>query len=195
MPKPSATELFPGRAAPAAPVVTQAPALTVSPIKPLAADRYALKLTISERIAGKLKQAQALTPQAPAGDLLATVLEKALDLYIADRLKQTFAVGRKPRRASPPNGMAAATSRHIPAAIRRAVYIRDGGQCTFVSRAGKRCTALVHLEFHHRKPFSHGGAHTVGNLQVLCKSHNAYHARLDFGDAKITQHVTQSQAH
>ena len=101
VPKPSATELFPGRAVPDAPVVTQAPALTVSPIKPLATDRYALKLTISERIAGKLKQAQALTPQAPAGDLLATVLEKALDLYIADRLKQTFAVGRKPRRASP----------------------------------------------------------------------------------------------
>jgi len=60
------------------------------------------------------------------------------------------------------------TSRNIPAAVRRAVYERDGGRCTFVDAQGGRCTERHRLEFHHdgkgpgagRRPGSRASATT-----------------------------------
>ena len=87
------------------------------------------------------------------------------------------------RAASTPPG---AGARYIPVALRRAVYTRDGGQCGFVDpNTGRRCQARSQLEFHHRVPFARGGAHSLENLCLVCRTHNAYHARRDFGDAHI----------
>lgn len=77
------------------------------------------------------------------------------------------------------------SSRHIPAAVRRAVWERDGGRCRFVDTEGHRCSARRRLEFHHRHPFGCGGGHAVENLRLLCRGHNAYLARLDFGEARV----------
>ena len=37
------------------------------------------------------------------------------------------------------------------------------------------------LEFHHVTPFAVGGATTVENLQLRCRSHNAHEADVFFG--------------
>src|SRR5882724_865769 len=63
----------------------------------------------------------------PDGDL-AAILERALDLLIEDVKKERFAVGRKARQAPKEE---VGSSRHIPDAIKRAVYERDEGRCTF----------------------------------------------------------------
>jgi HNH endonuclease len=49
----------------------------------------------------------------------------------------------------------------IPAALRRAVWERDGGAC-----AG--CGSRFDLQYDHVIPVALGGATTAGNLQVLC---------------------------
>jgi hypothetical protein len=72
-------------------------------------------------------------------------------------------------------------SRYIPAAARREVYERDGGQCTFRSSDGRRCSERGWLEFHHETPFALGGASTAENLTLRCKLHNAFAAEQDFG--------------
>jgi hypothetical protein len=73
-------------------------------------------------------------------------------------------------------------SRHIPAAVRRAVTGRDDGQCTFVSSNGRRCAARAFIEYHHGgMPYAHGGPATVENIALHCRAHNAYEGRRIFG--------------
>ena len=69
-------------------------------------------------------------------------------------------------------------SRHIPAAIRDAVFKRDNGRCTYVGRNGVRCGATIHLQIDHIRPFCQGGKHTIDNLRLLCGKHNRLAARL-----------------
>ena len=76
-------------------------------------------------------------------------------------------------------------SRHIPAAVRRAVYERDQGRCRFVDEQGRRCTARDGLEFHHRHPFGYGGGHTVVAVSLLCRAHNLHFAEVDYGRGTI----------
>ncbi len=71
--------------------------------------------------------------------------------------------------------------RHIPAAVRRAVFGRDGNRCTYVADAGERCAEMHRLEFHHLAPFAAGGEHDVSNLALRCAAHNALAAEEDFG--------------
>jgi hypothetical protein len=72
-------------------------------------------------------------------------------------------------------------TRHIPAAVRRAVSERDGDRCCFVDAEGRRCTARHRLEFHHRFPFGYGGGHSVDNIRLVCRAHNRYLAAIDYG--------------
>jgi len=72
-------------------------------------------------------------------------------------------------------------SRHIPAAVRRAVWRRDDGRCAFVGRDG-RCTETGRLEFHHTVPFADGGTATVATTELRCTTHNLEEARRWFGE-------------
>src|SRR5207245_2223815 len=75
----------------------------------------------------------------------------------------------------------AARGRYIPAAIRREVWERDGGQCTFVSNDGKRCEARARLEYDHANPVARGGETTVAGLRLRCRPHNQYAAECTYG--------------
>ncbi|MEE8311164.1 MAG: hypothetical protein V3R77_02825, partial [Candidatus Binatia bacterium] len=72
-------------------------------------------------------------------------------------------------------------TRTIPAAIRREVWQRDGGRCTFVDQQGRRCRGTRCMEYHHENPYGKGGQHEAGNIALRCRAHNQYQADLDFG--------------
>jgi hypothetical protein len=72
-------------------------------------------------------------------------------------------------------------SRNVQAAVARAVYVRDGGGCTFCSAEGRRCGARRFLELDHARPWAAGGASTVENLRLRCRAHNQHAARRYFG--------------
>jgi len=74
-----------------------------------------------------------------------------------------------------------ARSRHIPAAVRAAVWKRDGARCAFVGGTGYRCIERSFLEFHHVRPFALQGPPTIGNIALRCRRHNQYEGELDFG--------------
>jgi 5-methylcytosine-specific restriction endonuclease McrA len=99
---------------------------------------------------------------------------------IREHTKRQRAEVAKPRPAQaaarPPKG------RTIPASVRREIFARDEGRCTFIGENGRRCGATRMLELHHRLPYAKGGAATVEGLTVHCKAHNDLEARRVFGD-------------
>ena len=72
-------------------------------------------------------------------------------------------------------------SRHVPNAVRSAVWQRDQGQCAFVGTTGHRCAERNFLEFHHIQPYALGGAASAGNISLRCRRHNALEAEMVFG--------------
>jgi hypothetical protein len=75
--------------------------------------------------------------------------------------------------------------RHVPAAVRLAVFERDEGRCTYSDALGRRCAETHRLELHHLKAFARGGEHTEDNLTLRCHAHNALAAEEDFGKTLI----------
>ena len=74
-----------------------------------------------------------------------------------------------------------ATGRAIPAAVKRAVWRRDRGRCSYVDHAsGRRCGSQHLLQIDHVVPYAHGGAAEPNNLRLLCAAHHR-HAGVGFG--------------
>jgi len=69
----------------------------------------------------------------------------------------------------------------IPAAVRRAVWERDDGRCSWPLDSGSRCGSTHRLELDHIHPWARSGEPSVANLRVVCHSHNALAARQAFG--------------
>ena len=67
--------------------------------------------------------------------------------------------------------------------VRRAVWARDGGQCTFESDTGHRCACRRGVELDHVRPVAKGGESTEDNLRLRCRAHNQYTAEREFGAA------------
>ena len=151
-------------------------------LAPLSLQRFALQLTMSRELHDKLRYAQSLLGhQVPAGDV-ASVLDRALDALIVQLEKRKFAATTRPR---PPRSTLA--GRHVPAHVKRAVWERDGGQCTFVSETGCRCPARTRLEFDHMDEVARGGRASVGRIRLRCRGHNQYGAECTFG-VEFMQH-------
>ena len=146
-------------------------------VAPLSPDRYRLQLTIGVETLEKLRLARDMLRHAiPSGDE-AAVLDRALTALLSDLARKKFAAADTPR----PSRGTAPGSRHIPAEVKRAVWLRDLGRCAFVGTGGRRCAERGFLEFHHVHPYAMGGEATVGNIQLRCRRHNDYEARADFG--------------
>jgi hypothetical protein len=160
--------------------VAEQPAEPFTLVKPLAPERFALQTTISQATRAKLEHAKALmSHRNPSGDL-AVVLDAALDALIAKLEKQKFAVTTQPRAAKPRPDDADPTS--VPAEVRRAVYERDGGQCTFQSADGLRCAERRFLELDHTTMVCRGGQPTVDGLRLRCHAHNQHTAEAELGE-------------
>ena len=89
---------------------------------------------------------------------------------------------------------APAPSRHIPVAIRRAVWARDAGCCSYVSRQGRRCGSREHLEFHHQEPWARCREHVASNIHLRCRAHNQYEAERVFGSAHMARYRKRASA-
>jgi len=160
-----------------APARVDAPA-SPGRVIPLAPKRFGVQFTMGESAHDDLMAVQdLLRHQVPNGDL-AAVFERALKLLRQQLEKRKFAATDTPRRKKMP---AKPGSRHVPAHVRRAVWVRDGGRCTFVGKDGKRCEARGWLELDHRNEFARGGSATIEGMRLLCRAHNQYSAEQTYG--------------
>ena len=70
------------------------------------------------------------------------------------------------RHQSPPR-------RHIPAAVRRHIWQRDGGRCCYRDPlSGRRCTSSHLLQIDHLLPVAQGGGPEPSNLVLRCFAHH-----------------------
>jgi len=173
----------------------QDPPSSASVVQPLSPGRYKVQFTASAELQHKLERLKALMGSKGRDGDLAAVIERAvtekLERLEARRFARTKAHRKGPAKAEERAEEDACTvphSRHIRAAVRRAVRERDGDQCRYVDEQGRRCKQRDHLEFHHRHPFGLGGDHEVSNIRLLCHAHNAYLAECDYGREAMGRH-------
>ena len=165
------------------PPVPASPAL----FQPLAPARYKVQFTAGAELRDKLERLRALLrSEVPDGDL-AAIIEKAVTETLERLEARRFGRTRSPRK-NPARSLPDPSSRHIPAAVRRAVHRRDGGRCRFVDAYGRRCSERHRLEFHHRHPFGLGGGHDPDNICLMCRAHNRYLAEVDYGTKALARH-------
>jgi len=155
-------------------------------VEPLSPARYKVQFTASAQLYDKLERLFALMrSEVPDGDL-AAIIERA----VSEKLERLEA-RRYAKTSAPRKGLAetdtSPASRHIPAAVRRAVRERDGNRCRYVDEQGRQCSERDRLEFHHRHPFGLGGDHSPANIALLCV-HNACLAERDYGPAAMSRY-------
>jgi hypothetical protein len=149
-------------------------------LTPLAPDRYRLQLTIAGSTLEKLRLAKDMLRHAiPTGDE-AKILERALDALLAELVRSKFAATPNP---GAPRGGGGET-RHVPADVKRTVWLRDLGRCAFVADDGRRCNERAFVEFHHVRPYAVGGQPTAENIQLRCRRHNGYESRVFFAASR-----------
>jgi hypothetical protein len=170
-PESAAASVMPLQHAPGADVSTQLSPGTVAPprarVEPLAPERYALQTTIRKDTRDKLRRIQELLGHQIARGDVAEVIDRAFDLLLANLEKQKFAATSRPR---PVSKRESKNPRHIPAHVKRSVWERDQGQCSYVSDGGHRCPERSRLEFDHADPVARGGEASVETIRLRCRA-------------------------
>ena len=159
-------------------------------VTPLAPQRFGLQVTIDAQTQQLLQDVRALMGHTiPSGDLAAVLRES---LRIA---KQALEKRRYAETCQPRPGRRTKSARHIPAHVRREVWKRDQGQCTFVSDSRHRCESRTRLEFDHVHPVARGGEATADNLRLRCRPHNQYLAERVYGERFMNGKREQAGRH
>jgi len=169
----------------------EAPRVVVEPIAPA---RFKVQFTANAELRDKLERAQALLRHKNPDCDLAEVVDEAVTLLLGKLESRRFGTTDKPKKTLSETDTSA-RSRHIPAAVRRAVYERDEGRCAYFDEAtGRRCSCTDpgKLEYHHLTPFARGSGHDVEEIELRCRVHNQYQAELDFGRETIERHRTRT---
>jgi hypothetical protein len=194
--KPS-VELFPGTAPDSLPALVADPASRPTPapfplVEPLSPSRYRIQFTAGEELHDDLERLRALLRSEVADGDLAAIVGKAVR-ELRQRLEvRRFAQTRAPRKTIATTNTAP-SSRHVPAAVRRAVYGRERSQCCFVDEEGRRCPERHQVEYHHREAFGKGGGHEYENIWLLCEAQNRYLAEIEYGEDVIAGYILRSR--
>jgi hypothetical protein len=148
----------------------------VAELQPVAQDRWSLRATVDRAFKDDLETLRCLLGhKVPDGDLT-NVLHEAIRCAVEKHGKRRGAVVPE-RQAGRPTA-SPKTTRAPSAAVRREVWARDAGRCTFVAEGGRRCESRFKLEFDH---VDEEGPPTAANLRLRCRPHNLLHAEETYG--------------
>ena len=130
-------------------------------VEPLAPARYKVQFTASAEFRDKIERLSALMPGVELAAMMEAAVTEKLDRLEAKR----FGKVKNPRKSIEDVDTSPGV-RGIPAPVRRFVWERDHGQCTFES----------------------GGDRSAENVRLLCRAHNLYMAEMDYGKDKMEQY-------
>ncbi len=72
--------------------------------------------------------------------------------------------------------------RQIPAQLKREVWQKDQGRCSYQSPDGKKCISRFALEIDHIQPLALHGTTEISNLRLLCRVHNRQQVFVKLGE-------------
>ncbi|HET9555209.1 MAG TPA: HNH endonuclease signature motif containing protein, partial [Anaeromyxobacteraceae bacterium] len=173
----------------AAPVRT-APARPT--VRPVAAETWSLRVTLDAAFKEELDRlTELLSHKVPGGELSAVLREAvkcAIEKHgtrrgaVEPARKRAKKMAKKKAPASPSSSAPPSLRREpISAEVRRQVWKRDEGRCTWVGPDGHSCGSRWRLQLDHIEAAALGGPSTVDNLRLACARHNRLHAERAFG--------------
>ncbi|HEU4365013.1 MAG TPA: HNH endonuclease signature motif containing protein [Candidatus Krumholzibacteria bacterium] len=156
--------------------------------------RLVIRFTASEVFMEKAEKIKSLAShKLSPNPSFEQAFELAMDAYLekhdpSARRERRRAIEQSPAgdagsREQRPRKDPTAHTRYVPARVRDQVFLRDRGQCAYVSPGGRRCGSSFVLQIDHVKPVAHGGANTPDNLRLLCAYHNRLEAERIVGTA------------
>ncbi|HET7825297.1 MAG TPA: HNH endonuclease signature motif containing protein [Anaeromyxobacter sp.] len=157
-----------------------------SEVQPLTADLRRLHVTVSREFLAKLGAARDALSHSHPDATDEEILAAGLDLLLARDARRKGLVER------PRTKIRASNPQHVPAHVRRAVWKRDGGCCSWRLDSGGVCGSTRRLQFDHVTPPALGGASTVENVRLLCATHNVLSARRVYGDACMDRYTRRA---
>ncbi len=125
--------------------------------------RYRVQFEASEEYVELVERAKALLSHEHESAGLAELHLRAMRALVAELERRKYAVTAQPRSSEPgksephnserksaarvkPPKVPRQRGRHVPAALRRAVFERDAGRCTYRCDTGERCRETARLE-------------------------------------------------
>ncbi len=167
----------------AAPPVVEASRPRPAEVRPVSDDHWSVRVTFDAAAKEELDTLKALVShKIPDGDLNA-VLREAIRCGIEKHGNRKGASAPAQQRRSRID----ASDDRIPAAVRREVWKRDGGRCTWKGEDGRHCGSRWQLEVDHIHPPRLGGTSKLENLRLLCRPHNMLHAEQTYGREHMDQ--------
>jgi hypothetical protein len=142
-----------------------------------------IRFTADQELLEMLDQIRALTAHFD----LEPGYNGLLKFVAAQVLKKLDPSVRKERKSLSPERVAERPqSRFIPVRLKREVWKKGEGRCSFVSPVtGLRCESKYGLQFDHIEPYAMGGETSSENLRLLCANHNRLAATLAYGKQKM----------
>jgi 5-methylcytosine-specific restriction endonuclease McrA len=154
-----------------------------SEVQPLTAALRRLHVTVSREFLAKLAAARDALTHSHPGASDEEILAAGLDLLLSRDAKRKGLVAR------PQTKLRASNPQRVPARVRRAVWQRDGGCCSWRLDSGGVCGSTRRLQLDHVTPLALGGTSTVENVRLLCATHNVLAARRVYGDACMSRYT------
>lgn len=176
---------------PMLPIVLAASAAAGAPrptqrLEPIALDLHVLRVTVTSEFRDDLEAIRdELSHKFPSRGI-EEVLHECIRMALETVRKRRRGAGKATSAEPPPEG-----SRYVPAAVRAAVWKRDGGRCTYVGAGGRRCNSRYRVDVHHQDPHGMEGEPTVENLTLRCRAHNQYAAEVDYGREYIARRIAE----
>ena len=131
-------------------------------------------------------------PNASYADLIKRAVSEAVEKH--DPVKKAERSEAKAQKAAAKD-LAETKSTPAPepqkkSEVKRQVWLRDKGECTFVDpRTGEICGSRHFVEEDHILPKAMGGEYTLENVRLVCRAHNQRHAINCYGEEKMQSHL------
>lgn len=143
-------------------------------VKPVTADLLQVTVLMTKEEFAVIERTQDLMSKNSSSGLKETIVATCLDYNQRHDPVQKAKRAQKRKKVCAPRifeGTAAKRVR-LTAEQKHAVFVRDGGQCTFKDSLGKRCENRRWLEVHHIIHVKDGGTNDPENLPTLCSCHH-----------------------
>jgi len=151
-----------------------------------------LKFLVDEALLNDIEELRCLLGVHASTSNIQTTIQSTMQTTVAYAVRHAFKKLRPKNPKNLPPTLAVKISRYVPQEIKRQVWKRDSGQCTYQHK-GNRCLSKFALELDHVKPFSNGGTSTPQNLRLRCRAHNQLTAIKEIGFEKMANYIPRIQ--